>query len=99
MGELDDDKVFLNAVESSIGSDSEEFSSFVAECTDTKTVDTSEVTEDDKEDLELDEANWITFAQTRKRKNRLMKLHEASCTRNEHCKKSKQVSLHGFRLL
>ena len=30
LGELDDDEVFLNAVELSIGSDTEKFSSFVA---------------------------------------------------------------------
>ena len=91
MGELDDDEVFLNAVESSIGSDTEEFSSFVAECTDTKskkTPDTSEVTEDDEEDQEQVGDNWITYAQSSKRKNRLMKLHETPCPWKEHCEEA-----------
>ena len=91
LGDLDDDEVFINAVESSIGNDSEEFSSFVTECSDTKskkTLDTSEVTEDDKEDEEQVGDNWITFAQTRKRKIRLMKLHETPCPWEEHCGKA-----------
>ena len=91
LGELEDDEVFLDAVESSIGSDTEEFSSFIDECTDTKskkTPDTSEATEDDKEDQEQDGDNWITIAHSRKRKNRLMKLHETSCPWKEHCGKA-----------
>ena len=91
LGELDDDEVFLNAVESSIGSDTEEFSSFVTECTDAKsmkTPDSSDCKEDIEEDQEQAGDNWIIFAHRRKRKIRLMKLHETPCPWKEHCGKA-----------
>ena len=70
LGEIDGD---VNAAESSIGSDTEELSSFVAECTDTKskkTPDTSECKEDLEEDQEQAGDNWITVAHRRRRKIR-----------------------------